>query len=179
MGRWRVVAGVALCAGLIAPAAAQAKTTLVEVRSADHAVLDRLEALGLDVTYEGSNRTEVMLHGPEDAQLLEDTGYPTKVLIEDMDGVNDARLEREAESQARVDAGIPPLSGLPTGRVAYRTYTDIQAEIQQIAATYPDKVKLFTPASGRPRSSRSSSCGICCCTTAPIPRSRACSTRAS
>ena len=43
-----------------------------------------------------------------------------------------------------VEKGIAPLSALPTGRVAYRTLTEINAELQQLAATYPDKVKLFT-----------------------------------
>src|SRR4051794_38137434 len=86
--RWKLVVGLALCAGLVAPQAAHAKTTLVAVESTDHAVINRLEALGLDVTYEGTARTEVMLHGPEEAQILADTGYETKVLDEDIDGAN-------------------------------------------------------------------------------------------
>src|SRR3954454_14096060 len=73
---------------LVTPAAAHAKTTLVEVEATDHATINRLEALGLDVTYEGSKGTEVMLHGPEDQQILADTGYVTKVLDDDIDGAN-------------------------------------------------------------------------------------------
>ena len=42
------------------------------------------------------------------------------------------------------EEGRAPLSALPTGRVAYRTLTDINDELQQLATTYPDKVKLFT-----------------------------------
>jgi hypothetical protein len=64
--------------------------------------------------------------------------------MDDMAGANDARLAREETAQNRVEAGVAPLSGLPTGRVAYRTLTDINAELQQLATTYPDKVKLFT-----------------------------------
>ena len=64
MHRLKLAAGLALCAGLLAPGAAQAKTSLVEVQSTSHAVLNQLEALGLDVTYEGDERTELMLHGP-------------------------------------------------------------------------------------------------------------------
>jgi carboxypeptidase T len=45
--------GLALCAGLLVPGTAGAKTTLVEVQSTSHAVLNQLEALGLGVTYEG------------------------------------------------------------------------------------------------------------------------------
>ena len=146
--RWKLVTGLALCAGLLAPGAAQAKTTLVEVESTSHEVLNRLEALGLDVTYEGEDRTELMLHGPEDVQILADTGLPTKVLMEDMDGANDARLATEDAHQTRVEKGIAPLSALPTGRVAYRDLATINAELQQLATTYPDKVKLFIPSTG-------------------------------
>ena len=127
----------------LAPAAL-AKTTLVQIDSTEHAVLNQLEALGLDVTYEGDDRTELMLHGPEDREILDDTALAYTVLLDDMDGANDAQLHKEAKAQERVDAGIPPLSALPTGRVAYRTLPEINAELQQLATTYPDKVKLFT-----------------------------------
>jgi hypothetical protein len=123
---------------------AQAKTTLVEVHSTSHAVLNQLESLGLDVTYEGTTRTELMLHGPEDVQILKDTGYAYDVLMEDMDGANDTRLRSEAEHQTKVEKGVAPLSTLPTGRVAYRDLATINAELQQLATSYPDKVKLFT-----------------------------------
>ena len=142
--RLKLVAGLALCAGLLAPSAAQAKTTLVEIASTSPAVINQLEALGLDVTYEGENRTEVMLHGPEDAKILRDSGVASKVLIADMDGANDARLAAEEAHQERVEKGIAPLSTLPTGRVAYRTLADINAELQALAADNPTKVKLFT-----------------------------------
>ncbi|HET6548411.1 MAG TPA: M14 family zinc carboxypeptidase, partial [Solirubrobacter sp.] len=143
MHRFKLAAGAVLCAALLAPGVAQAKTTLVEVESSDRAVVNRLEALGLDVTYESTSRTEVMLHGSEEAQILADTGYPTRVLDEDIDGDNDARLAREAAAQKRVNKGVAPLSGLPTGRVSYRTLPEINAELQQLADAYPDKVKLF------------------------------------
>ena len=109
-GRWRLAAGIACAAAtLMVPAAAQAKTTLVEVHATSHAVLNQLEALGLDVTYEGDARTELMLHGPEDVQILKDTGLAYDVLMDDMDGANDARLKSEGEQQAKVDKGIAPL----------------------------------------------------------------------
>src|SRR3954470_25058265 len=145
MHRFRLAAGFALTAALlVTPAAAQAKTTLVRVESTDHAVINRLEALGLDVTYEGAKGTEVMLHGAEDQQILADTGYATEVLDEDIDGANDAWLSAEAAQQKRADKSFAPLSGLPTGRVSYRTLADVNAELQQLATTYPDRVKLFT-----------------------------------
>src|SRR5262249_22270708 len=123
---------------------AHAKTTLVEVESTDHAVINRLETLGLDVTYEGGTGTQVMLHGQEDQQILAGTGYATKVLDDDIDGANDEWLAQEATKQRSQSKGIAPLSGLPTGRVAYRTLADVNAELQQLATTYPDRVKLFT-----------------------------------
>src|SRR4051812_29137116 len=145
MHHFRLAAAFALTAALlVTPAAAQAKTTLVRVESTDHAVINRLEALGLDVTYEGESGTQVMLHGPEDTQILADTGYASKVLDADIDGANDAWLAKEAAQQKRADKNIAPLSGLPTGRVAYRTLADVNAELQQLATTYPDRVKLFT-----------------------------------
>jgi carboxypeptidase T len=145
-GRWRLAAGLACvaAAAFAAPGTAQAKTTLVEVHSTSHAVLNQLESLGLDVTYEGTARTELMLHGPEDVQILKDTGLAYDVLMDDMDGANDARLKSEDDHQEKVDEGIAPLSTLPTGRVAYRDLATINAELQQLATTYPDKVKLFT-----------------------------------
>src|SRR3954452_3432860 len=143
MHRFKLIAGLALCAGLLAPGAAQAKTTLVAVPG-DHATINRLEALGLDVTYEGDDRTEVMLHGDEDAQILADTGIKTTVLDDDIDGENNAWLSAEAAKQSGRAKGIAPLSTLPTGRVAYRTLADINAELQQLATAYPDRVKLFT-----------------------------------
>jgi len=142
--RFRVLAGLSVCAGLLVPGAAQAKTTLVEVQSTEPAVLHELEALGLDVTYEGDDRTEVMLHGSEDREILRNAGVRFKVLLEDVDGANDARIEREERAQARVEAGVEPLSQLPTGRVAYRDLETINAELQQLAADHPTRVKLFT-----------------------------------
>jgi carboxypeptidase T len=142
--RLRLIVGAVLCAaGLLAPSVAQAKTTLVQVPS-EAAVINRLEALGLDVTYEGAKGTEVMLHGDEDQQILADTGYATEVLDDDIDGANDAWLAAEAAQQKRQTKSIAPLSGLPTGRVAYRTLAEVNQELQQLATTYPDRVKLFT-----------------------------------
>jgi hypothetical protein len=138
---WKLAAGVVLC--LLAPGVAQADTALVEVESATPAMINRLEALGLDVTYESAARTEIMLHGSEDRQILARTGYRTKVLDEDIEGANDAQREKEAVAQKRVAQGIAPLSGLPTGRVSYRTLTEINAELQQLATANPEKVKLF------------------------------------
>src|SRR3954452_18803901 len=107
MHHFRLADALAFTAALlVAPAAAQAKTTLVRVESTDHAVINRLEALGLDVTYEGAKGTEVMLHGTEDQQILADTGYPAKVLDEDIDGENDGWLAQEAAQQKRQSKGI-------------------------------------------------------------------------
>src|SRR3954451_21198977 len=111
--RSKLVVGLALCVGLLAPGSASAKTTLVAVPS-DHATINRLEALGLDVTYEGDGRTEVMLHGSEDAQILTDTGIATTVLDDDIDGENDAWIAAEAAKQKRRAKGVASLSTLPT-----------------------------------------------------------------
>src|SRR3954453_9774356 len=145
MHRFKLAAGLALTTALlVTPATAHAKTTLVRVESTDHAVINRLEALGLDVTYEGAEGTEVMLPGDEDQQILADTGYATEVLDDDIDGAKDAWLAAEDAQQKRQTKSIAPLSGLPTGRGAYPTLADVNQELQQLATTYPDRVKLFT-----------------------------------
>ena len=88
--RWKLAAGLASVRA--ARAGRRAGEDDAGRGAVDHAaVINRLEALGLDVTYEGDDRTEVMLHGPEDTQILADTGYRTKVLDDDIDGANDAR----------------------------------------------------------------------------------------
>ena len=98
--RTKLVAGLAVTAALLVPGVAQGKTTLVEVEETSHAVLHHLESLGLDVTYEGDDRTELMLHGPEDKEILAGTGYAYKVLLEDMDGANSTRIAWSAAQQA-------------------------------------------------------------------------------
>src|SRR3954453_13191711 len=116
MHHFRLAAGLALSAALlVTPAAAQAKTTLVRVESTNHAVINRLEALGLDVTYQGAKGTEVMLHGTEDQQILADTGYATKVLDDDIDAANDASLEKEARMQKHQAMRMAQPRGVTTG----------------------------------------------------------------
>ena len=145
MYRWKLAAGLALCAGLLAPGAAHAKTSLVEVQSTSHAVLNQLEALGLDVTYEGDERTELMLHGPEDRQILEDSGRR----LQGPDGGHGRRQRRPAGSARRRRRSASSRASRRSRRcrpAASRTATwpTINAEIQQIATANPTKVKLLT-----------------------------------
>jgi hypothetical protein len=40
------------------------------------------------------------------------------------------------------DLGLVKLTGMPSGRTTYRTYDEIQAELEALAATYPTKVAV-------------------------------------
>src|SRR5262245_29009262 len=42
------------------------------------------------------------------------------------------------------DLGLTTLPGMPSGRTTYRTYDQIQAELDTLAATYPDQVVVKT-----------------------------------
>jgi carboxypeptidase T len=116
---------------------AQARTSLVEVDAAGAGGAMALEQLGLDVVRIGADSVEVQLHSAHDERALRASGYSSRVLIEDMDGMN--RRAREAEE--RLEGKV--VSALPTGRVSYRTLGEINAELWQLAWRYPDRVKLF------------------------------------
>jgi carboxypeptidase T len=140
-----VVVGAVLCVGLAVPVAAGAKTSLVSVEVPNQAAVDRLLTLGLDATahYVDEGTVEVMLHDDDDAEVLEGTGYATEVIHEDLDAVDEGHRKREAALQSLVEEQAELESELPTGRVAYRTWEETNAEMQQIAQLFPDRVKLI------------------------------------
>ena len=64
--------------------------------------------------------------------------YDSRVLVAD----TDRRNSRDREAEERREA-LGFASGLPTGRVTYRTLDEINAELRELAAAYPGRVKLF------------------------------------
>jgi carboxypeptidase T len=138
MFRTLLIAVVASVAVALGAGVAQAHTSLVEVDARGAAGAMELERLGLDVVQIGADAVEVQLHSAHDERRLRASGYDSRVLIADMDRHN--RAAREAEER-REALGLA--SGLPTGRVSYRTLDEINAELRQLAAAYPARVKLF------------------------------------
>jgi len=138
MFRTMLIAVIASVAVMLAAGVAQARTTLVEVDAPGAAGAVELERLGLDVVHIGADAVEVQVHTAHDERRLRASGYDSRVLIADMDGHNRRARETEERREAR---GLA--SGLPTGRVSYRTLDEINAELRQLAVTHPRRVKLF------------------------------------
>ena len=138
MFRIMLLAAIASVVVVLGASVAQADTSLVEVDAQGAAGAMELERLGLDVVHIGADAVEVQVHSAHDERRLRASGYDSRVLIADMDAHN--RSAREAEER-REASGLA--SALPTGRVSYRTLDEINAELRQLAATHPDRVKLF------------------------------------
>jgi carboxypeptidase T len=138
MFRTLLIAVVAVVAVALGTGVAQARTSLVEVDAQGAAGAMELDRLGLDVVHIGADAVEVQLHSAHDERRLRASGYDSRVLIADMDRNNSRAREAEERREAR---GLA--SGLPTGRVSYRTLDEINAELRQLAAAHPDRVKLF------------------------------------
>jgi carboxypeptidase T len=134
-------AGAAVTIGLAAAAltagVAQARNSLVEVDAGGAAGAMALEGLGLDVVHIGAGSVEVQLHTALDERALRESGYASRVLVEDMDALNRRAREAEERLEGRT------VSALPTGRVSYRTLDEINAELFQMAWRHRDRVKLF------------------------------------
>lgn len=112
---------------------------LVTVDTPDRAAKRTLQSLGLDLTeHAGHDYVEVVLHSSDDVLALEGAGFDYDVRIADM-------LLREAEINQINDqyAASTATSPLPSGRTAYRSLADYNAELHQLAADHPDLVELF------------------------------------
>ncbi|WP_436795298.1 M14 family zinc carboxypeptidase [Actinospongicola halichondriae] len=107
--------------------------------TADLAQRNVIADSGLDVTeHVGQDYVEVVVHSPADLDLLESLGLPFHVRIDDLD-----RREAEVQEINRSYAATVATSGLPSGRTAYRTLEDYNAEMQALAAEHPGLVDLI------------------------------------
>jgi len=114
-------------------------TMLVEVPIAGAWQIDVLERQGLDVTHDGEiGRARVMLYGDRDRDILTRTGLGFVVVNPDVKAA-----ERGFRAQDRRAAAKGP-SPLPTGRTEYRTFEDVQAELKDMKAQFPDLVQDVT-----------------------------------
>jgi hypothetical protein len=143
--RFRTFLLVLGCA-LALPASAWAENTeafpvqLVRVNVPSQADRDRLTNLGLDLTEHGGDGfVEVVLHSTADATELATQGFSWTVTIPDL-GLRQIQNNKvSAAYAAAVDT-----SPLPSGRDAYRTLADYNADLRALAGANPGLVKLFT-----------------------------------
>jgi murein tripeptide amidase MpaA len=99
--------------------------------------LERLEALGLDVTHDVSpTDATVALYSDAQRAVLAAAGYRSTTLIPDL--VEADAADRRAESSA-ARAGVR--SALPSGREAYRVYEDYTTELKDLAHQNPAIVR--------------------------------------
>ncbi|MGY1727978.1 M14 family metallopeptidase [Geodermatophilus sp. SYSU D01062] len=141
---WAVVTATLVAvttAGAPTPAAAEDpfRPQLVTVDTPTSADKDLLQTLGLDLTeHAGHDYVEVVLHTPADVAALLGAGLDFDVRIPDL-------LAREAENN-RVDAAYAAAtttSPLPSGRDAYRTLADYEADMAALERDHPGLVERF------------------------------------
>ncbi len=112
---------------------------LVKVDTPTRADKKRLQTLGLDLTeHAGHDYIEVVLHKKSDADQLRESGLTYDVRIGNL-------LEREARNnQANAAfAAATAKSALPSGRDSYRTLTDYNDEMRDLASSRPNIAKRF------------------------------------
>ncbi|WP_297622840.1 M14 family metallopeptidase [Nocardioides sp.] len=114
--------------------------SLVTVDTPTRADKSRLQALGLDLTeHAGHDYVEVVLHTAADREELRAAGFTWDVRIPDL-------LQREAEINRLDDlfAATRLRTAMPSGRNAYRSLADYNAEMKAMAGANPGLVKLLT-----------------------------------
>jgi hypothetical protein len=130
-------------AGLTAPAAAEDdafRPQLVTVDTPTREDKRLLQTLGLDLTeHAGRDYVEVVLHTPADVAALVGAGLGFDVRIPDLPA-REAEINQLNAAYAAATVSSP----LPSGRDAYRTLADYNADMTALAAEHPTLVKTFT-----------------------------------
>jgi hypothetical protein len=131
-------------AGTAPPAAAvpvaEFRPQLVVVDTPTRADKQLLQTLGLDLTeHAGHDYVEVVLHSATDVATLTAAGLAFDVRIPDL-------LAREAQNNElnAAYAASTERSPLPSGRDAYRTLADYEADMAALERDHPDLVEMFT-----------------------------------
>ncbi|MCW2997796.1 MAG: hypothetical protein JWN65_1345 [Solirubrobacterales bacterium] len=145
--RQRVVHAAAVCflavlgavcgAGAPVAAAAPPRISLERVTLSAPAVqVPQLQALGIDVTEDVTRTAATVLAASDrDRRVLREAGFVTTTLIPDLG----ARRRALRGAGPRV-AGIAA-SGLPSGRITYRTPAEVQGDLDALVATHPGLVR--------------------------------------
>lgn len=111
---------------------------MVSVPVSGPLVIHALEELGLDVTHDiHDGRATVMLYGDGDRDILTRTGLGFDVVVADVQ----EQTRRFRAMDRRATAAGP--SAIPSGRTEYRTLEDVQTELKDMIAKYPDLVRGF------------------------------------
>ncbi|MBZ5735685.1 hypothetical protein K8Z61_14415 [Nocardioides sp. TRM66260-LWL] len=143
------LSGLALTGALTTPATGDDGATavsetpftpsLVTITTPDRGSRLILQRLGLDLTeHAGHDYVEAVLHTPADRAALDAAGFDYQVRIPDL-------VAREVERQ-RADAAYAAArvsSPLPSGRTAYRTLADYEADMAALAKRRPSLAKRF------------------------------------
>ncbi len=131
-------------AALSVPATAEESSPfapqLITVDTPTRAAKAQLQELGLDLTeHAGHEYIEVVLHTAAERDALRAAGFTYDVRIPDL-------VRREAEINAINTryAAATVVSPLPSGRDAYRSLADYEAELKKLAADNPGLVRLLT-----------------------------------
>ncbi|MGH3735761.1 MAG: M14 family zinc carboxypeptidase [Micromonosporaceae bacterium] len=143
--RGRIMLVVAALLAVWMTAGAQAAVTppdpiqIVKVNTPTREAKLKLAALGVDLTeHAGTNFVEAVLHSPEDALKLQRAGLTYTVTVPDL-----AKRTAEVNAINQAYAAANETSPLPSGRTTYRKLEDYNAELKQLATTYPDTAKLI------------------------------------
>jgi len=111
---------------------------LVRVDTPTRADRQRLADLGVDLSEHGGDGfVDVVLHGPEDADLLAANGFTWTVRIPDLVAREAQRAALDAAYAAAADS-----TPMPSGRKAYRSLADYEWDMKELAKRNPDLVKL-------------------------------------
>ena len=128
------------------PEASDERASLESVAISGPADLERLEALGLDVTHDvGAGAATVALYTDAERELVAANGFESETLVADLAARDEAQLRRAASLHTR--------SALPSTRDTYRVYEDYTTELKGLAQSNPNLVRhvvIGTSLEGRP-----------------------------
>lgn len=112
---------------------------LVTVATPDRAAKARLQTLGLDLTeHAGHDYVEVVLHNAADVTALKAAGFTYEVRIADL-----IRRQAQINEIDKKYAAATATTALPSGRDAYRTLDEYNADLRALAEQNPGLVKLI------------------------------------
>ncbi len=107
-----------------------------------HKQIQALESSGLDVTHEqGRDWADVIAGGAVDLAKVVASGMRFSVRIADLSTSFAAARDADRRYASRIGASGSPL---PSGRVSYRTYDDVQSELKSLVADNAGLVRKAT-----------------------------------
>ena len=114
--------------------------SLVSVAVASREDVERLEALGVDVTHSATDRTvDVVLYGAADRARLRGAGFEFTTKVADMRAQD--RLARAAELRRPVRRPRTAAAPQALARTTYRSYGEYGDDLKALVAAHPGLVK--------------------------------------